>query len=143
MILRYWEEKDIPVIADMEKECFPDPWSEEALRASFVNNLNHCFLVEDGGQVRGYCIMFCLFEDAEVLNIAVEKSARGKGYGTTLMNKMHQTAKSLGATQCFLEVRVSNQTAIALYEKFGYCSYGVRERYYADGENAFVMKTTL
>ena len=127
----------------MEKACFSDPWNEEALRSSFANPLNHCFLVEDGGQVRGYCILFCLFEDAEVLNIAVEKSSRGKGYGAALLEKMHQTAKTLGATQSFLEVRVSNQSAISLYEKFGYQSYGVRERYYADGENASVMKTTL
>ena len=56
---------------------------------------------------------------------------------------MHEKAKALGARQSLLEVRVSNAPAIALYEKFGYERYGVRKNYYADGEDAFVMKTNL
>ena len=56
------------------------------------------------------------------------------------METMHQCAKEKGATQCFLEVRVSNENAIALYKKFGYEPYGIRAKYYEDGEDALAMK---
>lgn len=143
MIIRVWQEQDLERVAQLEQECFSDPWSYDALKSSFENPLTHCFLAEDGGQVCGYCCVFCLFEDAEVLNIAVAKACRGKGYAKALLEKMHQTAKELGATQSFLEVRVSNASAIGLYERYGYESYGVRAKYYADGESAFVMKKSL
>jgi ribosomal-protein-alanine N-acetyltransferase len=142
-MIRRWEEKDVAKIAEMEQRCFKDAWSEAMLRESFSNPLTHCFLVEEGGQVCGYCCLFVLFEDAEVLNIAVDESHRGKGYAKQMMGQMHACAKTLGAERCLLEVRVSNAPAIALYKGFGYQSYGVREKYYADGESAYVMQTAL
>lgn len=139
-MIRAWEEKDLPILAALEKECFSDPWSEQALLSSFVLPFSHCFLLEDGGQVCGYCILSVLFEDAEILNIAVSKEQQKKGYGALLMETMLEKARALGATQCFLEVRESNLAAISLYEKYGFSQYGVRKKYYEDGENALVMK---
>ena len=101
---------------------------------------SHCFLIEDGGQVCGYCVLSVLFEDAEVLNVAVSKAHRKKGYGALLMEAMLERAIALGATQCFLEVRESNVAAIALYKKYGFSQYGIRKNYYEDGENALTMK---
>ena len=96
--------------------------------------------MEEGGQVCGYCVLSVLFEDAEVLNIAVAPAHRKKGYGKLLMDAMLEKARKLGALQCFLEVRESNMPAIRLYESYGFAGYGVRKRYYEDGENALVMK---
>ena len=59
------------------------------------------------------------------------------------MESMHEKAKALGAERMLLEVRVSNARAIGLYEKYGYCRYGLREHYYADGEDAYLMTKTL
>ena len=59
------------------------------------------------------------------------------------MEKMHEYAKSLDAERMLLEVRVSNQSAIGLYEKYGYEKYGLREHYYADGEDAYLMQKSL
>lgn len=143
MIIRTWEEKDIAAIAQMEARCFSDPWTEGMLRDCLKYAWQHLFLAEDGGQVCGYCCLGVLFEDAEVLNIAVDTPHRGKGIGQALLTAMHEKAKTLGALQCFLEVRVSNAAAIALYEKNGYERYGVRAHYYPDGENAMLMKKTL
>ena len=139
-MIRVWEEKDLPKIAELERECFSDPWNEQALFSSFTLPFSHCFLIEDGGQVCGYCVLSVLFEDAEVLNIAVSKAHRKKGYGALLMENMLERARALGATQCFLEVRESNVAAIALYKKYGFSQYGIRKNYYEDGENALTMK---
>jgi ribosomal-protein-alanine N-acetyltransferase len=84
-----------------------------------------------------------LFEEAEVQNIAVDIPYQKHGIGRALIDFMHEKAKALGAEKCFLEVRVSNRAAIALYQKTGYEIYGERSKYYADGESAFVMRKTL
>ena len=143
MIIRAWEEKDIPAIADIENKSFADPWTEGMLSDTLRFPVYHTFLAEEGGQVCGYGCLILLFEDAELANIAVSPTHRGQGVGKLLMEKMHDYAKTFGAERMLLEVRVSNQSAIGLYEKYGYEKYGLRENYYADGEDAYLMQKSL
>ena len=143
MIIRAWEEKDIPAIADIENKSFADPWTEGMLSDTLRFPVYHTFLAEEGGQVCGYGCLILLFEDAELANIAVSPTHRGQGVGKLLMEKMHDYAKTFGAERMLLEVRVSNQSAIGLYEKYGYERYGLRENYYADGEDAYLMEKSL
>ena len=143
MVLRAWEEKDLQSLCEMEARCFADPWTKAMLADCLKYPIYHTVLAEEGGQVCGYGCLIAVFEDAEIANIAVDIPFRGQGIGAKLLLAMHEKAKALGARQSLLEVRVSNAPAIALYEKFGYERYGVRKNYYADGEDAFVMKTNL
>ena len=143
MTIREWTKEDIDVLAQMEQRCFKDPWSKEMLEDTLRYPIYSCFLAEEGGQVCGYCCLITVCEDAEVGNIAVDFPFRGRGIAKALMEKMHTCAKEKGATQCFLEVRVSNENAIALYKKFGYEPYGIRAKYYEDGEDALAMKREL
>ena len=143
MIVRAWEEKDIAAIADIENKSFADPWTEGMLLDTLRFPVYHTFLAEDGGQVCGYGCLILLFEDAELANIAVAPTYRGQGVGKLLMEKMHDYAKTFGAERMLLEVRVSNASAIGLYEKYGYERYGLRENYYADGEDAYLMQKSL
>lgn len=143
MNIRAWEKADIEGITQIEARCFQDAWKKEAFEDILKYPIHHSFLLEEGGQVCGYACLLVLFEDAEVENIAVDLPYRGKGYARALMDAMHERAKTLGAKRCLLEVRVSNAAAISLYEKYGYIRYGVRKRYYADGEDAFVMQKIL
>ncbi len=141
--VREWKKEDIPILTKMEQACFTDPWTEEMLSDCLRYPIYNCFLAEEGGQVCGYCTLIVVCEDAEVGNIAVAPSYRGRGIAKLLMEKMHERARERGATQAFLEVRVSNAPAISLYKKFGYEPYGIRARYYEDGEDALVMKRSL
>ncbi len=143
MTLRAWEEKDLQTISEMEARCFADPWTKAMLADTLKYPVYHTFLAEEGGQVCGYGCLIVVFEDAEIANIAVDIPYRGKGIGEKLLSAMHEKAKTLGARQTLLEVRVSNAPAIGLYEKLGYERYGIRKNYYADGEDAFVMKMQL
>jgi ribosomal-protein-alanine N-acetyltransferase len=100
-------------------------------------------LFEEEGQIKGYILGGVLFEEAEIFNVAVPPEYRKQGFAKRLMTAFEEVVKSQGALVCFLEVRVSNLSALCLYQKFGYEKIGVRKKYYADGEDAFVMKKTL
>ncbi len=143
MTIREWTEKDIIQIAEIEARSFKDAWSVVAFEDVLKYPVHHSFLIEEGGQVCAYACLLVLFEDAELENIAVDLPYRKRGMAKALMDALHEKAKALGAKRCLLEVRVSNLPAISLYEKYGYEKYGVRKRYYADGEDAFVMQKQL
>ena len=142
MILRLWEEKDIPQIANIEARTFPDPWSKKDLENVLKFSFYRGFLVEDRGQVCGYGCMMVACETAEIANIAVDLPYRGKGIAKTILNEMHLFAKELGAVECLLEVRMSNAAALRLYYQFGYEPYGVRKNYYGN-EDALLMRKIL
>ena len=140
MILRALREDDLSIIEEMEKRCFADPWTREMFASLLRFPFQYAIVAEDGGQVCGYCCFSSLFEDAELLNIAVDTPYRKRGIGESLLGEMLSRVKTLGAQNCFLEVRKSNAPATSLYEKYGFERCGVREKYYGDGEDAILMK---
>ena len=142
MIIRAWEKRDIDAIAQIEAFSFQDPWSKSNLLDVLKYPHYKSFLLEEQGQVCAYGCLILVFDRAEVANIAVATPYRGRGLGRLLLERMHYAAKSQGATECFLEVRVSNARAIGLYESCGYERYGIRPRYYGN-EDAILMRKKL
>ena len=140
MELRAWTKEDIDQIAALESVCFSDPWTKEMLLKSFVSPIFYSVLIEEQGEIWGYACETVMFEDAEIAIVAVAPKHRKKGLGKLLMERLENIAISRGAEQTFLEVRKSNAAALALYEEFGFEKIRTRERYYADGEDAFVMR---
>lgn len=144
MQLRSWEEKDLPLLAEIEDRCFPcDAWSQGMLSEVLKAPYQWSVLAEKDGEIYGYACMVSLFETAELLNIAVDTAYRGRGIGERLLTAVHDQAKERGAERILLEVRASNAPAIALYEKHGYIKIAVRKRYYANGEDADIMEKKL
>ena len=143
MIVRAWDEKDIPQIADIENSSFADPWTEGMLKDTLRFPVYHTFLAEEGGQVCGYACIGCLFETADLMNIAVDFPFRERGVASALMDALHAKAKELGAERMMLEVHVANAPAIALYQKYGYEKIAARKNYYGDGEDADIMQKIL
>lgn len=142
MIIRSWTKKDIDKIAQIEAFSFSDPWTKENLSDVLRFPYYKSFLAEEWGQVCGYGCMIVMYETAEIANIAVAAPFRGRGLGKAILERMHFVAKTLGVEQCLLEVRPSNLSAIGLYQKCGYTTYGVRERYYGN-EDALLMSKQL
>jgi ribosomal-protein-alanine N-acetyltransferase len=81
-----------------------------------------------------------LFEEAQILNIAVAPDRRGRGVARLLMEQAFSRAREEGAEFVALEVRASNNSAIALYEQFGFKQVGIRARYYDGTEDALLME---
>lgn len=90
--------------------------------------------------VVGFAGMWIMFDEAHITTIGVHPDERGKGLGELMLVQLFIEAASRGAEMLTLEVRVSNDSAQALYRKYGFERQGVRRRYYSDnGEDAYIM----
>lgn len=120
----------IPFIAQLEKECFAEPWSEASLTEELTNADSH-FLVAECGEVSGYIGVQEICGEAYITNVAISYKHRKKGIGRALLRAAANGAKSRGCEFITLEVRVSNTAAIALYESEDFKRVGVRKNFYA------------
>ncbi len=143
MTARAWKMDDLDTIAEIERECFPDPWTRRMLADSFLSDRFVGVVLEEGDAVCGYGGMSVVFDEAEIELIAVRELYRRCGRGKRIMQDLEEVARSRGVKRIFLEVRVSNAGALALYLKCGYTGLYCRTRYYPDGEDAVVMKKEL
>ena len=88
----------------------------------------------------GYLCLRILFDEAEILDVAVDPVQRRSGAGRLLVGAAFDQCREKGVQSLGLEVRVSNLPAIALYRSFGFTDAGVRRRYYENGEDALLMQ---
>ena len=127
-------------VAETEKQCFSVPWSERAIEQELYNESAMFFVAEKNGQVVGYIGMHTVLDECYIANIAVLPEHRRQGIGDMLLSFAGQRAKEKGCSFISLEVRVSNHSAIALYEKHGYEKQGERKNFYREPtENALIM----
>jgi ribosomal-protein-alanine N-acetyltransferase len=96
------------------------------------------------GPIAGFAVVWLVHDELHVLNVAVAPEARRSGVARRILDRVEGRAREQGARVSMLEVRRSNQPAIALYRSLGYREVGVRPGYYAeDGEDALVMDKAL
>ena len=130
----------LPTVAELERQCFPEPWSEHALELFLEENAVAMVSVTDDGTVLGYGSMLFVPDEGQLVNLAVLSTARRQGIGKQILSSLIEEAKSRGTKTIALEVRVSNAAAIALYERLGFRSVGIRKRFYRRPvEDAAVM----
>lgn len=131
MRIRKMTQSDIPAAVELEQECFSQPWSERSFMES-LSREDTIFLVcvDDKEQLLGYMGMYLSFEEADITNVAVSTAARRQGCGQRLIEAAQSEAAKRGVERILLEVRVSNAPAIALYEKMGFESIGIRKNFY-------------
>lgn len=135
------EESHVEQIADLEKQCFSDPWSIHSVRYELTNPLSLWVVALSGDSVIGYVGSQTVMEEADMMNLAVKPDCRRRGIGEELVNALVDALKSKGAHSLTLEVRASNQAAISLYEKLGFCEVGRRPGYYVKPkEDALILR---
>lgn len=136
--------EDIEQVAQIEAETFSAPWSAKSFAAALASDQNIYLKAEIDGQIVGYCGIWTSFESADLCNIAVKKEFRAAGYGQKLLEAGIQAAADMGVERILLEVRQSNTAAIALYNKKGFQTIGVRKAYYTKPiEDAILMELIL
>ncbi|MBR1580588.1 MAG: ribosomal protein S18-alanine N-acetyltransferase [Selenomonadaceae bacterium] len=142
-VFRLMTVDDVDEITAIEARSFSVPWSRRLFWEEAQNDNAVYVVCELDGRVVAYAGAYLSFGDAEVMNVAVDPDARGRGLGTALFARLIDEVKSRGATAITLEVRPSNAAAIRLYEKFGLRSVGRRPHYYTDNdEDALIMWNT-
>jgi ribosomal-protein-alanine N-acetyltransferase len=136
---------DIPVLATYEKELFPySPWSTSQFKEEFagIPTTRYMSVAEDGNTIVGYCGVFVPAPgiEADILTVAVLPAYRRQGIAKEFMRQIEAYALEREASAMMLEVEVSNESAIKLYESLGYMKISVRMDYYGPGKDAHVMR---
>ncbi len=131
VVIREMKESDIKEIADLEKECFSEPWSENSLRDELINETARFYVVRHSENLLGYIGSNNICNEVYITNVAVNKECRGNGYGKILVNHLIKQSEVENAFFITLEVRKSNEKAISLYEKCGFKLIGERKNFYS------------
>ncbi len=130
----------IPYLAEIEKQCFSTPWSENALSEELLNPHARFFVCLKDGQVCGYIGAHNVVGEVYITNVAVSPSHRGQGIGAMLVGFLKEYSKTENADFITLEVRKSNSVAIKLYDKMGFNVVGERKNFYDNpNEDAILM----
>ena len=133
---------DIDAIAALEAESFTNPWPREQLVWELTNSdVTRIFVVRDeGGVIVAFCLCWVIFDELHINTLAVAPRFRRRGVATLLMQHvLAETAKE-GARKATLEVRASNQAALALYERLGFRVTATRPGYYTSpDEDALIL----
>ena len=137
--------RDIDEVLRIEYRAYSHPWS----RANFADSIGSgysCWVCRVGGELVGYFVLMLAVDEAHLLNISVAEKRQGFGFGARLLRHAMDAARQGGAGTLLLEVRPSNERALALYRHFGFSQIGVRRGYYPASlgrEDALVLTRAL
>ena len=131
-------ESHVAAVAELEKQNFSEPWPEIAVRSELTNKLALWLVAVEDGVVAGYVGSQTVLQEADMMNIAVGEGFRRRGIARMLVEEL---IRRLDAYQLTLEVRASNDPAIALYESLGFTQVGLRKNYYhKPKEDALILR---
>ena len=137
-------EGHVAPIAQLEKLCFSDPWSENSIASELTSRLSHWLVAVENGQVVGYIGSQSVLGESDMMNVAVHPDHRRRGIAEMLVNALSSDLKDRSNVCLTLEVRASNAPAIALYEKLGFTQVGLRKNYYRNPkEDARILRKPL
>lgn len=128
-------------VAELEKLCFSAPWSENAVRGELTNPLSLWIVAVDGDTVAGYIGSQSVMGEADMMNVAVSPAYRRQGIAEKLVVSLVEKLTAQNVSSLTLEVRASNEPAIALYEKLSFVQVGRRPNYYTKPkEDALILR---
>ena len=141
MMFTEMKAEHVPQVAQLEKLCFADPWSEMSIASELRNIWSYWVVALDGDEVVGYIGSQSSCDETDIMNIAVHPDCRRRGIAESLIDNLIKELKKRGSHALMLEVRVSNDPAIALYEKLGFQQVGRRKNYYRNPkEDALILR---
>ena len=142
--IRRISESDIEAVASLESEIFPDPWSTKSIRET--HELGSALILgayKDNALV-GYVIFYYVLDEGEIARIAVSPSHRRQGVADQIFAGLLEFCAQKNIERILLDVRMSNETAIAFYRKSGFIEDGIRKNFYDNPkEHALLMSVDV
>ncbi|MBM87855.1 MAG: ribosomal-protein-alanine N-acetyltransferase [Gammaproteobacteria bacterium] len=136
---------DLDVVVQNEIAAYLHPWTKrifiDCLRAGY-----QCWVLANKHQIVAHGVLSVGLDECHLLTLCVHPDFQRRGYGRKLFNLLLDRAHKLDATECFLEVRIGNLAAIALYKSMGFAVVGERKNYYPANrgrEDALIMSRNL
>ena len=128
-------------IAELEKICFSDPWSERAISSELTNPLSLWLVAVDEDKVVGYIGSQSVLDESDMMNLAVMPEYRRAGVARRLVSMLIEQLRNNEVRCLTLEVRASNDPAVALYQRIGFRQVGLRPNYYSKPrEDALILR---
>lgn len=140
LLIREMKADDVEIVSKIESEVFSMPWSAKDFLEMVEADYAYYYVAEVDGEIAGCCGIRNIAGEGEITNVVVAPPYRKKGIALKMMEYMLERAAEVGIGDCTLEVRVSNQPAIRLYERLGFKGEGVRPHFYdKPDEDALIM----
>ena len=143
-IIREMDRSHVPQVLEIERACYPAPWSESAFTNEMTASASVTLVAVERESVAGFLVGWIAADQVHVANIAVADGQRRRGVGTGMMLRLLEEAVRRGCTSSSLEVRESNRAARSMYSRLGYHAVALRKSYYSSpAEDAVVMVKML
>ncbi len=137
------EKKDLDAIVAAERLCYDFPWSADQFLRELDNPLAAVDLLFAGRQLAGYLCSWLICGELHIHNVATLPQFRRLKVAARLMRHAMARCPAEDLERVFLEVRISNAGAIALYKSLGFSEVGIRKDYYPGGEDAILMELNI
>jgi len=135
------QEQHLDAVLDIEENSFSHPWSRVSFEDELKKENSYVFVALEDEKVIGYCVMNVVLDEGNLLDIAVDKNHRRSGVAKELFYKLFEVASEQKLSFITLEVRVSNEGAIKLYDALGFTQVAVRKNYYSKPSEDAVLMT--
>jgi ribosomal-protein-alanine N-acetyltransferase len=144
IVIEKMKESDLPAVLAIENVSFPTPFTESLFRMELNLNVAHLYVAKKESRIVGYVDFWRVGPEMHLITIAVHPEFRKLHIGSALVEFMIDNAKTHRVEHISLDVRPSNGSGMALYEKYGFRQTGLRKGYYQDNqEDALVLGLTL
>jgi [ribosomal protein S18]-alanine N-acetyltransferase len=138
--IRTLEAADLTAIEAIEQRAYPTPWSRSMFASELAKPTSICLGAFEGDDLLGYVINSRYVDAWQIMNVAVDPDRRRRGIATRLLERLFELTRDDERRGYTLEVRISNEDAIRLYEQLGFEPRGIRRGYYTDNkEDALIM----
>jgi ribosomal-protein-alanine N-acetyltransferase len=142
LVIRRMTVEDVPAAHEIDVSSFTLPWPERSFRFEVTDNpAARCWVADLDGRVIGLLVLWLIVDEAHIATLATHPEFRQQGIAKQLLVTALDHAYKEGARSAFLEVRVGNEIARRMYQKFGFKEVGLRERYYKDNNEDAVLMT--